>query len=308
MTPVLKTRGNLPAAYNMTTNPSTSVVAKEADGTIQITFTVPWKEIEEKRLKALGELGKDVEVPGFRKGKAPLTKMAEKLPQDKVIEKTLSGILPKLMGEVISQNKLRIAIYPRFELISAREGENWQIRAITCEIPEFDLGDYKSEIKGALSTGSIWTPDKGEKPDKEEATSSEKEQKVIEVLLNKIKVTIPKVLIDEEVNVRLSKLLERLEKLGLTLEGYLGSIGKTTQSLREEYEKQAKNAISLELELSKIADKEALKVDEKDIDAAIQAGITDPNMKERLNTPEQRSLIESILKRRKALDFLTSLI
>lgn len=292
----------------MTINTSTSVVAKEADGTIQITLTVPWEEIKEKRLKALEELSKDVEVPGFRKGKAPLAKIAEKLPQDKVIEKTLSVILPKLMGEVISQNKLRIAIYPRFELITAREGENWQIRAITCEIPEFDLGDYKSEIKGVLSTGSIWTPDKGEKPDKEEVTPVEKEQKVIEVLLNKIKVTIPKVLIDEEVNIRLSKLLERLEKLGLTLEGYLGSIGKTTQSLRQEYEKQARDAISLELELSKIADKETLKVDEKDIDAAIQAGSTDPNLKEKLNTPEQRSLIESILKRRKALDFLTSLI
>jgi hypothetical protein len=36
-------------------------------------------------------------------------------------------------------------------------------------------------------------------------------------------------LIDEEVNSRLSKLLERIEKLGLTLESYLSSIGKTAQ-------------------------------------------------------------------------------
>ena len=51
---------------------SDAVLAKSADGTIQITFTIPWKEILQNRTKAAEELGKNLDIPGFRKGKAPL--------------------------------------------------------------------------------------------------------------------------------------------------------------------------------------------------------------------------------------------
>src|SRR5258706_424878 len=82
----------------------------------------------------------------------------------------------------------------------------------------------------------------------------EKEQIVLKTLIDNIKVSIPKLLIDDEVNHRLSDLLARIEKLGLNLDSYLASVGKTPQSLREEYERQVKDGVSLELILNKIAD------------------------------------------------------
>jgi len=48
----------------------------------------------------------------------------------------------------------------------------------------------------------------------------------MDFLLRNIKIEIPKLLIEEEVNTRLSQLLERIEKLGLDLEKYLQTIGK----------------------------------------------------------------------------------
>ena len=282
------------------------VVARSDDGTIQITFTLGWNEIEKARNKAAMELGSEIDVPGFRKGMAPLPKVIEKIPQQKLIEKTLSEILPTLLGQAISENNLKIAIYPKFELVSANESEDWQVRAVTCEIPAFTLGSYKEEIRGIFNTKEIWTPEKqGE--EKKQISTPEKEQKILEVLVNTIKPKIPKILIDEEVNARLSQLLERIEKLGLTLENYLASIGKNPQSLRQEYETQSQSAISVELILNKIAEDEGIKIDPSEIDNAIKAGSASDDLQKKFNSPEQRNIIESVLKRRKALDFLLTL-
>ena len=290
--------------------PSASL-AKSNDGTIQITFTIPFGQIKKAKEAAASEIGKNIQVPGFRKGKAPLDKVISQIPQNTLIEKTLGKILPKLLAAAINEHKIKPAVYPKFELVKAVEGEDWQIRAVTCELPEINLGDYKKIIAGALRAKAIWTPDSaktaGDKSDKK-ISKEEKEQEIIKTLLETIKITIPKLLINEEVNHKLSNLLARLEKLGLTLETYLPSIGKTAETLRAEYEKQAKEALSLDLILNKIAEKEKIKVSEKQIQEMIKVSAADPKLAEKLDTPEQRRLIESILRRRAALDSLSALL
>jgi len=101
--------------------------------------------------------------------------------------------------------------------------------------------------------------------------------------------------------------LERIEKLGLTLDSYLSSINKTAENLRKEYEDQSRQAIVIDLILSEVANKENIKIDKTQIDAAIKASSADPNLAKKLDTPEQRRVIESILRRRATLDFFTSL-
>lgn len=273
-----------------------STLAKTEDGTVQINFAVPWDLVKTTREKVLTDLAKDVEVPGFRKGKAPLAKTAEKIPQNTIIEKTLTQLLPKALGDAITEHKLRPAIYPKFEVVSAKENEDWQIRAVTCELPGTELGDYKNTISSAGKAGS------------DSRTKEEKEQIVIKTLLESIKVKVPKLLLDEEVNVRLSNLLARIEKLGLSLETYLGSVGKTPESLRQEYEKQAESTISLELILNKIAEKEGINISDKETDEALKTASTDPKLAGKPISEEQKRIVRAVLARRTALDSLTSLL
>jgi len=286
----------------------TSVIAKESDGNIQITFTIPFSVVKAAQEETIKEFAKDAEVPGFRKGMAPIDKVAEKIPQNKLIEHSLSHILPKALAEAVTENKLKVAVYPKFELVSADEGKDWQIRGITCELPEVDLGDYKKAVTGASRASSLWTPDKGKPEEKKEPTREEKEQIVIKAILESVKVTVPKILIEEEADSRLSNLLARLEKLGLALESYLASIGKKAEDLRADYANQARQAITLDLVLTKIAEAEAIKVDQKEVDAALNMSQAAKNKSENNEDAEsQRRYIESILKRRSALDFLINL-
>lgn len=284
-------------------------VAKDDKGNIQITFTIPFEKIEKEREKAAKELGKNTEVPGFRKGKAPLKKLLEHLPENTLLESTLSRILPNLVGDAINEHDLKLASYPRFELIKAKEGEDWQVRATTAEIPDFSLGDYKKAITGELRAKSLWSPgkDKKKEGENEAATRQEREQAAIKALLDNVELSIPDALIESEVNARLSRLMEKLDKLGLELDSYLASAGKTAEKLREEHEKQAEEAIKLDLILNKIADEEGVEVKKEEIDEAIKASSADQKLSEELNTPERRRLVESVLRKRKALNSLTSI-
>ena len=278
----------------------TSVIARESNGNIQITFTIPFDIIQKAQEESVTEMAKDIEIPGFRKGTAPISKVRDQIPQNKIIEHSLEHVLPHALTEVITTQKLKIAIYPKFELIKADDNEAWQIRGVTCELPEVVLGNYKNIVAGALRSDSIVIPGKEESLSAD-ASQNKKEQFVVKSLLENIKVNIPNILIEEEADSRLSNLLSRLEKLGLALETYLTQIGKKPKDLRAEYATQAKEAVSLDLILSKVAEVEDINVDQKEIDMALKIG----DIKD--TSDERKRLIESILKRRKSLDFLINL-
>jgi len=271
----------------------TTNVARTDDGTIQINFSIPKADIENAQKGVLEELAKDITVAGFRKGKAPVDKVKNKIDEGKLLEKTLGKILPTAYSKTIAENNIKPIIYPKFEIL--KQGETWEIQAKIAELPLVELPDYKNIVAGAIRSASI----------KKEPTKQEKEEIVIKTLLESIKIKIPKIILDEEVNTRLASLLERTEKLGLKLEQYLASIGKDEKTIRAEYERQVTDGISLELILNKIVEAEKTKVDEKEVDAAIKASGIAETHKEHIE--EQKILVRSVLARRSVLDQLISL-
>ncbi len=289
-------------------NPESISLAREDDGTIQLTFTIPWLEVNSKMTTVAAELAQNIEVPGFRKGKAPLEQAINKIPREHLIEHTLQEILPKYFSEAVEIYKIKPAMYPKFELISAENEKDWQIRAITAEIPDIKLVDYKNEITGAIAAKNIWTPKKGEKKDSQKTLSQEeKEQIALSTLLEKSEITIPHILVEQEVDAKLASLLERLETLGLSLDNYLASIGKNPQGLREEYTAQAKETLKLELILNYVAQKEKVEISDKEVNAFIEAAEADPNFGKNLDKSQQKNVVRSVLRKRKVLSTLANL-
>jgi FKBP-type peptidyl-prolyl cis-trans isomerase (trigger factor) len=281
------------------------VVAKLEDSTIQITFTISHKVIEENRKKVLEEISEEIEVPGFRKGKAPLEKVEEKVGERAVVERLLSNLLPQFFSEAVKEHSLKPIFYPKFELIKAELGKDWEIRAITCEAPAVDVGDYRKYISEAIHPNQIWTP--GSDNSKKTMSKEEKEQIILKKLLENAKVKVPGILIDEDVSMRLSNLLSRLEKLGLSLEKYLSSLGKTSEALREEYRKQSEESLMIDFILSRIAELEKIEVKESEIDNALASISITLDTPDKQSLSENRQFVKSILKKRHALDLLINL-
>lgn len=279
--------------------------------TFEVLATVSWPEIEKAQKQALAKAGETLEIKGFRKGKAPDNLVAESLPSSKLLELALEEIIPGIYSQAISSLGIKPIISPKIELVSAKEKESWQVKFTSCEEPDVKLGNYKDELGKQKAADSIWTPEKGTKTDKKEETAQdpaakkdEKIDKAIKYLLENIKVEVGDPLLDSEVNRKLAELLEQTQRLGLTIDQYLTSTGKTIESIKQEYKNHAEKTLSFQFILNAIAETEKITVTPEEIDKAIA---TAKDEKEKKALESQKYLLASMLRQQKTLDFLANL-
>lgn len=280
--------------------------------TFEILAIVPWNEITSARKQAITKAGEEIEIKGFRKGKAPENLVVENIGLNKLLDLTLDKIIPEIYTNAVKQFGLRPIVSPKIELVSAKENEDWQIKFVSCEEPEVKLGEYKDQIKKMKTLDSIWTPDKGtdlnkkDKPAKDENEEREaKLEKIIKWFTENIKFEISDLILESEVNRKLSELLEQTQKLGLTIDQYLSSTGKTIEAIRQEYKIQAERTLTLQLILGAVAEQEKIEVKDEDIEKALSSA---KNEEEKKALEAQKYLIASIIRQQKTLDFLADLV
>jgi len=282
-----------------------SALNKLPDGTIELTINIPWKRVSLTYQKKLEQLAKVVDVKGFRKGKAPLKMVEKQLNKTTVYQEILKEIIPNLYLETVKEYKLKPIVNPQVSVISLEENKDWQIKAVTCEIPEIKLGKYKEEIRKALASDKIWIPGKDKEKQAQES-ESKKLGKIFKTLIGSIKFEVPEILIQEEANKMLSKLIDQTNQLGLTLEQYLASSGKTADQIKKEYQAQAQQTIKLELILSKIADEEKVKVTNDQVEKMIKS-IPEKETQKSFKSEAQKAYIRQILRKRQVIDNLSKL-
>jgi FKBP-type peptidyl-prolyl cis-trans isomerase (trigger factor) len=280
------------------------------DGTIELIILIPWSDIETTYQEAIDILVKQVEVKGFRKGKAPKKLAQEKLEKDTIYQEVIRMIIPKAYTEAIQNHKVTPIIQPDITLTKAKENEDWEIKALTCEKPKIDVSPYKKiikETKGELKKDDLWLPGKENKEQKQENTE-EKRQKTLNLilssLLSKIICTIPAILVKTDVEKRLTALIDDVRGLGLTIDTYCKSKSTTPEALRSQYEMEAKQAYKLEFILEDIADFEKIVVSDTEIDAMIAKT---KDEKEKNELTKNRYMLAHLLRRQKTLDTLLSL-
>lgn len=280
-------------------------VHRREDGTIELTVTVPWADITKVYDHVVDHAVEHAELPGFRKGKAPKAMVEEKLDKTKLYEDVIRELLPNVYNDVVTKEKLKPIISPKVELKEAKEGSDWQLVIHTCEKPKVTLGDYKKAVKEG-KTGrnkKIWVPGQEDKKEQKEDKGPGLDE-ILSWVLPTVSLTIPSMLIEQEVNRLLSGLIDQTKSLGLTVEQYLSATGKNSDSIRKEYEDQSRKTISLEFGLEEIADKEGIIIGDDDIETVIKTAKTD---EEKKSLEGQRYYIASVLRRQKTLDFLSAL-
>jgi len=273
-----------------------SILARQDDGTIQLTITVPWSMVKKAKEEALEAYLASAQLPGFRKGKAPKKLVEKNINQDHLREEVLRKLLPQGYVEALKEHNLKPILNPKIHVEKLEDDKDWTFVAFTAEAPEITLGEYKDAVKKITAKSKIIVPGK-------EATPANFED-IAKAILETARVRIPKIIIDQEVDRLLAQTLDEVKRLGLTLDQYLASTGRNIDALRQEYEKKAENDIQLEFLLQKIAENEKITVEEKEIDEAITQAKTDA---EKQNLQNNRYLLASIIRQQKTLDFLRQL-
>lgn len=282
----------------------TSTKQQLPDGTIELTITIPWADVGKTYEDVVVEMVKHAELPGFRAGKAPRELVEKSLDKTKVYEEALKTLIPAAYNDAVTKEGIKPIVNPKIELVDATEQKDWVFKAFTCERPAVKLSDYKKAIQELKTSkgAKIWKP--GDHPEEKDKDTKPTLDELLMTLYNNVTVSLPSLLIDHEVNRLLSELIDQTKKLGLTVEQYLASTQRTSETIKKEYEEQAKRTLTLEFALEEIADGEGVLVSDDDIDAVIKTGKTDEE-KEALKN--QRYYLASVLRRQKTLDFLSAL-
>lgn len=273
-----------------------SILKKHDDGTIELTITIPANLIEKAKNNVIDEHVKEAVLPGFRKGMAPKDIVEKTINQEHLREDILRNLLPERYVEALKEHKITPILNPKIHVDKLEDGKDWTFTAFTAETPQITLGNYKEAIKKITAKSKIIVPGKEPTPASFEEIAKE--------LMAVSAVKIPKIIIDQEVDRLLSQTLDEVKRLGLTLDQYLASTGRNSESLRKEYGLKAENDVKLEFILQKIAESENINVEDKEIDEAIMQA---QNETERQNLQTNKHLLAGIIRQQKTLDLLRNL-
>lgn len=275
----------------------------------KLKITIEDEKVEETRNHVIDEMAKNAEVKGFRKGEAPRAMIEANLDKGKIRGEVVNHIVPPAYDQAIKETHLRPILLPKVELVEYEDGKDLIFTATTCEAPDFALGDYKSQItnnKSQIKKEKTILGADGQPINKSERGEENEETKInslLESVLSVSKIEICDLLIDEEVNHMLSRLIDQTGRLGMTVDQYLLSLNKNVEVLKSEYKQSAEKTLKLEFLLASIGQAEAISVSDEEINETIQAAPDDETRKNLAN-PESRAYIKSILFKNKTIQKL----
>ncbi|MBM3284033.1 hypothetical protein FJY90_07395 [Candidatus Gottesmanbacteria bacterium] len=280
----------------------TSSVKQLPKSTVEIEIQISWDEIKSSYEKIIQAARKEIEIEGFRKGKAPQKLTESKIDRNKVYEEVIKEIIPRAYAKAIKDHNLAPIISPKIDIIKAKEEQDWIVKVTVALKPKILLKNYQDKIRALKqSNKKIWTPGSTNEKKPDEKLSLDK---IVETLLSEIEIELPDILIEEEINRLLASLIDQTQKLGLTIEKYLQAKGKTVEQIRAEYAQQAEKNLKIEFALSEIADKENITVTATDLDNIISK-VEKPEEREKLK--KESYYLAHLLRQQKTLDFLNSL-
>src|SRR5574337_662938 len=109
-----------------------------------LTFTIEQDLIAKGLDAAFNKVKKNLNIPGFRKGKVSRTIFNKMYGEASLYEEALNAVLPESYDAAVAEAGIDPVAQPKIDIKSMNEGEAWEITADVVVKPEVKLGDYKN--------------------------------------------------------------------------------------------------------------------------------------------------------------------
>lgn len=136
-----------------------------SDTKVAVNVALGVSELKDAELAALNELGKDMKVPGFRKGKVPVSVVSKNVNPNVLAQKTLESALSKAVADAFISEKLQALDRPEVEVKKFVPGSELEFTAESEVMPKIKIGDYKS-LKSTAKKVSVTKKDIAEITDR----------------------------------------------------------------------------------------------------------------------------------------------
>lgn len=117
---------------------------------VKFEVKVEAKKFDEALNKAYKKNIKKFNIPGFRKGKAPMNMVKQYYGIGALLEDAINIAIDETYPEVLTNNNIKPVDYPKIDVLEVEEGKDLVYTAEVTVYPEVELGEYKGvEVKKA---------------------------------------------------------------------------------------------------------------------------------------------------------------
>lgn len=344
-----------------------STIKKLPHSEIEISGEIPAQVFEGYRAKAISELNKDFELPGFRKGKVPEGMFLEKVPEMIILEEMAEMAINEAYPKIIEEHKLDPIGRPEISITKIAKGNPLCFTIKTALVPEVKLPDYKSVAGTVPDEGQVevtekevedsineirkmraphlnpqpTTDNKQEKSAEEvalapvlpeftdefvktlgdfqnvaefktklkeniklekERTSKEKRRmKILDALVEKTEIDLPKIIIEEEKNKLVHQLRYDVERLGMKFDEYLKNVNKTEDDMKNEWAGEAEKRAKIQFIITEIGIKENINPTEEELNQEVKHLLEHNNEVDEMRA---KIYLSSLLTNQKVIEFL----
>ena len=115
---------------------------------VKLEITVDSEKFNEAVKKSFKKNAKRFNVPGFRKGKAPLNIIKKYYGEGVLFEDAINFCCEDTYPKAIEENNIKPVDFPQIDIIQIGEGKDFIYTAEVTTVPEVKLGEYKGvEVK-----------------------------------------------------------------------------------------------------------------------------------------------------------------
>jgi len=124
---------------------------KLPDSEVEIKAEIPSENFDSYRKKAVAELNKEFELPGFRKGRVPENIFLEKVPEITILEEMAEMAINDAYPKIVDEHKLEPLGRPEVSITKIAKGNPLCFTIKTAVIPEVRLPDNYKKIAGKIA-------------------------------------------------------------------------------------------------------------------------------------------------------------
>jgi len=127
---------------------SIKVENTENKNELKLTFTVEAEKFDEGMKKVYAKTAQYFNIPGFRKGKAPMALVEKTYGSQIFYEDTFNEIVPDIFEKELIANNIEAVSKPEIDIVQIEKGKDLIFTAVIQTKPEVKLGKYKGiELK-----------------------------------------------------------------------------------------------------------------------------------------------------------------
>ena len=110
---------------------------------VTLTIEVEAAEVSKAVERAAKRLANRVNIPGFRKGKAPRKIVERHVGMDALMQEAFDLVAPKAFDEALTEQKIEPVTRPNIDIVTLEDGKDLVFKATVTPRPEVKLGEYK---------------------------------------------------------------------------------------------------------------------------------------------------------------------